>query len=198
MSRKWNISFFVRYGKYLLKNHCTLMQRAKYSHTHKTFTFPTINKNMKGIFSFVYKVNPLMCDVIVWYLVRASDSFSLWLQYAGNISARLAQFVVISVYYLDTSPKREIKPDGAWLHWIKVAWHIGWHLDVVLWVTVLHVALGQAANRRPPVESTVSRPPASPRWVQSDRMADGKIEHKVNRGGCLEVMECVDEIKRGL
>ena len=176
------------------------MQRAKYSHTKTNWPLQLLIKSWKEYFPLYIKsiLWCVMCDVIVWYLMPASDSFSLWLQYAGDISARLAQCVVISVYYLDTSPKREIKPDGAWLHWIKVAWHIGWHLDVVLWVTVLHVALGQAANRRPPVESTVSRPPASPRWVQSDRMADGKIEHKVNRGGCLEVMECVDEIKRGL
>ena len=44
---------------------CTLLQRAKYSHTQQNLTFPTINKFMKGIFSFVYRVNLwcVTCDV---------------------------------------------------------------------------------------------------------------------------------------
>ena len=44
---------------------------------------------------------------------------------------------------------------------------------------------GQTANGRPPLQCTVCRPPDSPRCAQSDRRADGTIELKVNRGGCL-------------
>ena len=65
--RRWTTSVVK---DFLLQLLVTLHTDAKgkiFTHT-KTLTSPTIKKIMKGIFSFVYKVNPLMCDVwcVMW------------------------------------------------------------------------------------------------------------------------------------
>ena len=61
-------------------------------------------------------------------------------------------------------------------------------------LTVLHVALGQTANRRPslfPALSTVPGESSLTAWQME------QLNTMSTEGAALEVLECVDEIKRG-